>query len=73
MAQFSMFDEKGKAANCYVTPMTEDNCASFEWLSIAEEKPTLVTKLMSLFRFITVLLNFITKLLNGEIVLGGTK
>ncbi len=73
MAQFSMFDEKGKAANCYVTPMTEDNCASFEWLSIAEEKPTLVTKLMSLFRFITVLLNFIAKLLNGEIVLGGTK
>ena len=73
MAQFSMYDQKKGAANCYVTPMTEDNCASFEWLSTAEEEPTLVTRLVALMKFLTAIIKLITKLMNSEIVLGGTK
>ena len=73
MAQFSMYEGGGKASECYVTPMTEENCASFEWLGIAEEKPTLQTKLMSLFKWLTTMLKLLTKLLNGEIVLGSAK
>lgn len=73
VAQFSMYDAKRGKANCYVTPMTEENCASFEWLSIAEDKPTLQTKLASLMRWLTTIFNFLVKLLNGDIVLGGNK
>lgn len=73
MAQFSMYEKNGKAANCYATPMTEENCASFEWLSLAEENPTLQTKLASLLRFVTAILKLLTKLINGAIVLSGNK
>ncbi len=54
-----------------VSPMTEENCANFEWLSTAEKNPTLQTKISSLLRFITAILKLLTKLLNGSIVLGG--
>ncbi|MBQ3135917.1 MAG: hypothetical protein IJB74_00400 [Clostridia bacterium] len=38
VAQFSMFDKKGTAANCYVVPMTKENCGCFEWLNTGEKK-----------------------------------
>ena len=69
MAQFSMFDVKRGSKNCYVRPMTEDDCASFEWLGMAEEKPTTATKLAALMRFLTVLFELITMLINGTISL----
>ena len=71
VAQFSVFDASTSWKGCFVTPMTEENCASFEWLSIAEEEPTLQTKLISLIKWLTTILKLLTKLINGEIVLGG--
>lgn len=73
VAQFSMYNEKRGPANCYVTPMTEDNCASFEWLDIAEENPTLETRLAALMRLITVILMLLVKIMNNEVVFGGDK
>ena len=70
VAQFSMFDWRSGAENCYVKPMTEDNCDSFEWLGTAEPNPTLSTKLAALIRLLTTILNLLTKLLNNEIVIG---
>ena len=65
--------KKGKASNCYVTPMTEENCDSFEWLYVTEENPTLETKLVSLMRWLTTILKLFTKILNGVISMGGNK
>lgn len=73
MAQFSMFNWGGGSKNCYATPMTEENCASFEWLSTGEKKPTLETRLASLFRWLSTIFNFLLKLFKGEISLGGDK
>lgn len=53
-----------------VADMTEDNCADLEWISMPEEEPTTETRLASLMRFLTMLLDFITKLIKGEIDLG---
>ncbi len=71
VAQFSMFSWGAGAKNCYAVPMTEDNCDSFEWLNAAEMNPTLETRLASLMRWLTTILKIITKLITGEIVLGG--
>ena len=73
VAQFSMYNQKGTAANCYTVPMTEENCASFEWLNVVEESPTLETKLASFMKWLTTILNFFAKLFRGEISLGGDK
>lgn len=73
VAQFSMFNWGAGSKNCYTEPMTEDNCDSFEWLGAAEENPTLETKLASLIRWLTTIFNFLVKLFNGEISLGGDK
>jgi len=70
MAQFSVWNGKGNKQGCYVQPMTEDNCESFDWLFTAEENPSLVTQLVSLLRWLTAVLKLLTKLINGEIVIG---
>ncbi|MBQ3136907.1 MAG: hypothetical protein IJB74_05420 [Clostridia bacterium] len=49
------------------TPMTEDNCADYEFMNVVTEKTTLQTRLASLMRFITMLLQLFVKLINGEI------
>ncbi len=54
-----------------VNDMTEDNCGDLEFISLPTAEPTLVTRLMSLFRLITVVLNFLTKLIDGQISLDG--
>ncbi len=71
MAQFSVWNGKGNKQGCYVQPMTEDNCESFDWLFTAEENPSLVTQLISLMKWLTAMFKLFTKLLNGEIILGG--
>ena len=47
--------------------MTEDNCADYEFMNVVTEKTTLQTRLASLMRFITMLLQLFVKLINGEI------
>ncbi len=37
VAQFSVYDKSTSWAGCFVTPMTEENCESFEWLSTGEK------------------------------------
>ena len=65
--QFSVFFEtEGR-----LEPMTAENSADYEWVSLPEEKPTTQTRLASLIRFLTMILNFITSLFKGNIDLGG--
>ena len=61
--QFSVFYETENR----IEPMTEENCADYEWISLPEEKPTTETRLVSFMRFFTMILNFFTKLFNGEL------
>lgn len=70
VAQFSVFAYEKGYKHCYVTPMTEDNCESFEWLDDVERNPTLETRLAALMRFLTVVFKILTMLINGEITLG---
>ena len=64
--QFSVFFEtEGK-----LEPMTAENSADYEWISLPEEKPTTQTRLASLIRFLTMILNFITSLVKGELDFG---
>lgn len=61
--QFSVFFEtQGK-----LEPMTTDNCADYEWVTLPEEKPTTQTRLASLIRFFTMIMNFFVKLFNGDL------
>ena len=60
--QFMVFDyDTDKASN-----MTEDNCAEYEWITRPVEKPTTETRLVSFMRFFTMIMEFFTKLFNGE-------
>jgi hypothetical protein len=54
----------------YTVNMTEDNCASFEWLNAYEKNPTLRTKIESLLKWVKSIFGFIVKLFKGEISLG---
>lgn len=65
--QFSVFFE----TEGILEPMTVENSADYEWISLPEEKPTTQTILASLMRFLTMILNFITSLFKGNIDLGG--
>ncbi len=47
-----------------VSDMTEDNCADIDFISRPTAEPTLVTKLMSLFRWIASLFKLFTKLIS---------
>ncbi len=62
LKQFMMYDYNTETAS----NMTEDNCADYEWLTNAVEKPTTETRLVSFMRFFTMILNFFTKLFKGE-------
>lgn len=48
-------------------PLTEENNFDFEFINRPTEKPTTETRLISMFRFFTLIFNLITKLLKGEI------
>lgn len=48
-----------------ISNMTEDNCTDHEFMTRPVEKPTTETRLVSLMRFFTMLLNFFTKLVKG--------
>ncbi len=64
--QFSVFFEtEGR-----LEPMTAENSPDYEWISLPEEKPTTQTRLASLIRFLTMILNFITSLFKGELDFG---
>ena len=62
-SQFMVFDYETLTA----TKMTEDNCADYEWITRPVEEPTTETRLVSLMRFFTMILNFFTRLFNGEL------
>ncbi len=60
---FMMYDNE---TNTY-SPMTEENCGDLEFMTRPTEKPTTETRLVSFMRFFTMLLNFFTKFLKGEL------
>lgn len=70
MAQFSVLDKSTSWAGCFVAPMTEENCDSFDWLSVAETKPTTATRLASFMKWLTMIFNLIVKFFNGELTFG---
>ncbi len=51
-------------------PMTEENCGDYEWYSIAPEKPTTESMLVSMMRWFRMIFELLTKLLRGELTLG---
>ena len=62
-SQFMVFDYNTLTA----TTMTEDNCADYEWITRPVDEPTTETRLVALMRFFTMILNFFTRLFNGEL------
>ena len=61
--QFSVYFE----ADGRLEPMTTDNCADYEWVSLPEEEPTTQTRLTALMRFFTMLINLFKKLFSGKL------
>ncbi len=61
--RFNIVDEYTKTW----APMTEDNCASYDWINTPVEEPTEETIAISFIRWITVIFNLISGLLKGEI------
>jgi hypothetical protein len=61
--QFSVFYEN----EGILEPMTTENCADYEWVSLPEEKPTTQTRFASLIRFFTMIFEFIAKFFKGEL------
>lgn len=61
-SQFMVYDYDTKT----MSKMTEDNCADYEWITRPVEEPTTETRLVSFMRFFTLILNFLTRLFNGE-------
>ena len=53
----------------YITNMTEENMGDGMWLETVEQKPTISTKLASLIRFFTTILNFFRMLFEGSLKL----
>lgn len=64
--RFIVYDEFAKKW----APMTEENCADYDFMSYGEEEPNTYTKLASLIRFITALLKLFTKIISGQISIG---
>ncbi len=50
-----------------VTAMTEENCEDYDFITRPVEKPTTETRLVSFMRFLTMIINLITKLFKGEL------
>lgn len=63
--RFIMYDEFTKSW----TPMTEENCADFSFMSAPTENPTIETRLAALIRFLTSIFKLFTKLIKGELSL----
>ncbi len=60
---YQVFDYNTKT----MTAMTEDNCAEYDFITKPVEEPTTETRLVSFMRFFTMIIEFITKLLNGTL------
>ncbi len=60
--QFLSYDYDTKT----MSNMTEDNCADYEWITRPVEEPTTATRMGAFMRFFTMILNFLTRLFNGE-------
>ena len=63
-SQFMVFDYNTLTAS----KMTEDNCADYEWITRPVEEPTTATRVSAFMRFFTMILNFLTRLFNGEAI-----
>ena len=63
-SQFMVFDYETLTAST----MSEDNCADYEWITRPVEEPTTATRVSAFMRFFTMILNFLTRLFNGEAI-----
>ncbi len=55
--RFMMFDEFTEV----ITEMTEDNCADLEFMTYAETKPTIMSRLVAFFKLLTTFINLFTR------------
>ena len=62
--QFLVYDYDTKT----MSNMTEENCADYEWITRPVEEPTTATRISAFMRFFTMILNFLTRLFNGEAI-----
>lgn len=66
ISRFLVQDRTATDSGCMVN-MTEDNSESFEWLNVYTEKPTVYSRLMSLFKWLKSIFELITKLFRDKI------
>ncbi len=59
--QFTVLDDQ----TLTMSPMTEDNCADFEWIHAAQEEPTKVSRLQALFRWLYTIIPLIISWLSS--------
>ncbi len=67
ISRFTVLDNSTEST---MVNMTEENMAGFDWMNIAEQKPTTETKLAALMRWLSTFFSFLTKLIKGEINFG---
>ena len=68
-AEFPQFMRYYEDTGAY-EPLTEENCGDYEWYSIAEEKPTVESRLVAMLRWFKMVFEIITQILKGEFELG---
>ena len=61
--RFVMYDDR----NDTWSEMTADNCSDLEFIGLAENEPTVFTKLVSGIRFLTMIFKLIVRAVSGEI------
>ena len=50
-----------------LSPMTEENCADYDFITRPVEEPTTATRMSAFMKFFTMIMNFLTKLFKGEL------
>lgn len=53
-----------------VIPMTQEQCGDLSFITLPVEEPTTETRLVSFMRFFTMIIEFLTKLIKGELDFG---
>lgn len=53
-----------------VLPMTQEQCGDLSFITLPVEEPTTETRLVSFMRFFTMIIEFLTKLIKGELDFG---
>ena len=64
--QYMVYYEKADQSGIW-EPLTEENCADYEWISAPTEEPTIPSRLIAMFRFFTRIMDFLLAIVKGEL------